>query len=295
MKTLIAAVCVTFVSTLVPASLVAQDAPAAAAAEPAADDSIRGTVGVDVTTGYYFRGIRFEDQGLIVQPRYELACELLQAGDQTPSVEMLFGTWNSFHGGPTGTDGGNSSWYEADGYVGLTVGLGERWSLAGTYTWYSSPNGAFEVAEEAIVGISFDDAGLFGESFGGLQPALSFGFETKGQQDGGANRGIYAQIGIAPEFALGSFAGGELGLSLPFAVGFSLSDYYEGSDGSDHAFGFADLGIVLSEPLAFVPSRFGPWTATVSLHALFLGEMPEEANGGDDFQLIGACGISTTF
>lgn len=257
--------------------------------------TVRGTFGVDVPTAYYFRGIRFEDQGFLAQPFYELTYGLHEAEQGLRNVELVLGTWNSFHTGPTGLAGGASSWYEADGYLGLSSQLDERCTVSGTYSFYSSPNGAFGVSEELILGFAFDDAKVWGEASGGLQPAFTLGIETKGQQDGGAKRGIYAQLAIEPSFAVGSAGDAAVTLALPVAIGCSLADYYEDTTGKDRAFGFVDIGAVLSSPLTFVPSRLGPWTATLSLHALLLGETPEEANGGDAFQWIAAFGLSTTF
>ena len=263
--------------------------------EPTVEDGVTGKWGVDLPTGYYFRGVQIENQGVIAQPYLELAYGL-HAGEGTlRSVDAVFGVWNSLHDGPTGTGGGASAWYEGDFYAGLAVGLAQRWSASATYSYYASPNGLAALTEEAIVSLAFDDADLWGEASSGLQPAITLGFETKGQLDGGAGRGTYLQVAIEPGFGLGRVAGLDLSLALPMAVGFSVDDYYEDASGRDRALGFVDVGAVLSAPLPFVPSRMGPWTLSLSVHALALGSTPEALNGGDDIVVIGALGLSTIF
>lgn len=259
------------------------------------EDGVTGKWGIDLPTGYYFRGIQIENQGVIAQPYLELVYGLHASDGALRSVDAVFGVWNSLHDGPTGTGGGASAWYEGDFYAGLAVGLDRRWSVSATYSYYASPNGFAALTEEAIVSLAFDDTDLWGEASAGLQPALTLGFETKGQLDGGAGRGTYVQVAIEPGFELGRVAGLDLSLTLPVAFGFSLDDYYEDGNGRDRAFGFVDVGAVLSAPLPFVPARMGPWTLSLSVHALALGSTPEALNGGDDLVVIGALGLSTIF
>ncbi len=259
------------------------------------DDSVSGRWGVDLPTAYFYRGIQIENQGVIAQPYTEFTYALHEGEQTVRSVDLVFGTWNSLHEGPTGTGGGQSAWYEADFYAGLAIGIGARFSASGTYSYYASPNGVSALSEEAIFSVAFDDTDLLGEGFAGLQPNLTFGFETKGQTDGGNDRGTYAQIAIEPSLGLGKAGDFDFTLAVPIAVGFSLGDYYEDANGKDRAFGFLDIGAVVTTPLPFVPTRFGPWTLSLSVHALFLGSTCEALNGGDDFEVIGAVGLSTIF
>ena len=268
-----------------------------ASATQAPEDSVSGNWGIDFATAYFFRGLRLENQGLIAQPHLELDYTLTSDGDTVRSVDMIAGVWNSLHGGPTGASGGNQAWFESDFYWGLGVGLGEKWSASATYAYYTSPNASFTTAEEAVFALSYNDAGVWGEGFSGLQPAVTVGVELKGQQDAGAERGLYGQLAIEPSFGLGKTGDYDWTLAVPVALGLSLGDYYENiaGDGEDSTFGFLDVGAALSTPLPCVASRFGPWTMTVSLHALLLGDTTEAFNSGEDLEWIGALGFSTTF
>lgn len=263
-----------------------------------ATDSVSGTFGLDFATAYFFRGILQENQGLIGQPHLELDYTLT---DGTPNealqnLDFLFGTWNSLHNGPTGSagNGRKDAWYEGDFYLGFVATLAERWKLNTVYTWYSSPNGTFNRVEEISFGLAFDDSGTWGEAFPGLQPSALIAIETAGQADGGGQRGTYGQVGVAPSFALGQTGSLDWHLTVPVNVGFSLNNYYEHpTTGRDRPLGFLDIGVAADTPLPFIPSRFGPWTMVVSLHALFLGNATRVINGDDRFELIASLGFST--
>jgi hypothetical protein len=258
-------------------------------------DATSGVMGLDIPTAYFFRGLRIEDRGVIAQPYLELT-QGLHAGDgDLRSVDLVLGTWNSLHEGPSGTGGGASLWYEGDFYLTLACGLGASWSASATYSWYASPNGSFAVAEEVVCQLGCDDAPLWGGSFGGLQPSLTLGFETKGQADGGAERGTYAQLAIEPSVPLGRTSDLDWTLALPCAVGLSLGDYYEDpTTGGDDALGFVDLGAAASTPLP-TPARLGPWTMTLSVHVLLLGDTAEQLNRDDDVEIVATLGVSTAF
>jgi len=277
--------------------LLAQEPGISAAPTPAAaPDEVSGSWGIDFTTAYFFRGILQENQGVIVEPHFELDYKLYSSTGTLRDLHLVLGQWNSLHNGPSGSSGpGGSIWYESDFYASLRAGVGERWTAGTTYTNYYSPNGRFRSVEELAVGLAFDDKGLLGEAFAGLQPSALVGFELHGQAVVGSYVGTYAQLCLAPKFELGKAGDLELSLALPVTAGFSLSQYYQDAAGEDHAFGYVDVGCVLGSPLPFLPSRLGPWTASLGVHLLLLGDSNERLNGGDSSEWIGTFGLSTTF
>lgn len=258
--------------------------------------ALSGTFALDLPSAYFFRGIRQEDEGLIVQPSLELAWRVYEsADDEAPfAVDLLFGTWHSFHRGPTGARGGGDAWYEADLFTGASIAFDERWNLAVQWARFGNPNATWTSMEECTIGLSFDDCGSFGADFAGLQPSLVFAAELAGQGDGGSARGTYLQLGVEPSLELtGEDAAQPFTLSIPFAIGLGLDSYYERpSDGADRRFGFADLGAVISTPVPFLR---GAWETSVGVHALWLGAATEEMNGGDVFQWIASFGVSAAF
>lgn len=266
--------------------------PTTRAFEP--EKVVNGSFGVDFTTAYYFRGILQENQGVISQPWVELGYNLFTAdGDDTlKNVDLAFGLWNSLHDGPTGGAGG--IWYESDFYATLTAGFSEHLTLGTTYTAYTSPNDSFGTVQELAFSVGLDDSDLWGGSFS-LKPSFLFAFELTGQADAGSGRGKYAQFGIEPSFEAGQLGGQPITISVPVTVGLSLKDYYEFGTGNDETLGYVDVGVVISSPLHFLPSRMGPWGASFGVHALMLGDTNEALNNDEGTEVIASFGLSTTF
>lgn len=259
---------------------------------------VTGNLGIDFTNQYFFRGIAQENQGFIAQPYVDLSYGLYGGqAEGLHGVNLTFGLWNSLHDGPTGSEGGTGMWYESDFFTGVSGTIGERWSAGITYTAYHSPNGRFGTVEEIAFSLGFDDKGLSQSVASGLQPSVIVAFETDGQADAGDHVGIYGQIGIEPSFALGQFGSLDVTLAVPVTLGLSLSDYYQDptTGGDDDAFGFLDVGAVLSSALPFLPAGAGVWNGELGLHWLLLGNNNEERNVGDRSELIVSFGLSTTF
>jgi len=273
---------------------------------PSTPTTAHGAFGLGLTNQYFFRGLQQENQGIIVQPWIELGYGLVDKGDDLRHLDLTFGLHNSLHDGPTGTGGGGDLWYEADFHVELAAGLGERLALATRWANYTSPNGFFDAArrrgfretvDELSFTVGFDDKGLLLESIeGGLRPHATVAFELDGQRDNGTDRGIYAEFGVAPQWKLGEMASFDVTATVPVTLGWSLGDYYEDqAGGGDESFGYLDVGIELSSPLSFMPGRLGPWTGTLGLHWLLLGDNLEERNDGDTSELILSVGLATRF
>lgn len=299
----------------VPSLAIAQDAVAPPApAARATDETAKGRFGVDYTSQYFFRGIRQESKGLILQPWAEIAWSLVDGNDSLRSLDLTIGTWNSLHSGPTG--GGNGVWYEGRGYVDLAAAVGEKWTFGMRYTGYGNPNGAgpvdgvdgFGSVQEIAFRAQLDDRGYLGDVIdGGLQPYAMVAFETDGEREYyfgdeiDANNGIYGEFGLTPSFNTG-IGDDDLRVHMPIKLGVSLSDYYQDSGtGKDEHFGFLDVGLEVRQPLKFLPNRMGPWQGVVGVHALLLGDNCEERNvgtpggNGDEIEFILNVGLSTSF
>jgi len=253
---------------------------------------LSASFGVDFTNAYYFRGIRQEDDGLIVQPWVEASLRL----HDWDGAELGFtvGLWNSIHGdtGTAAPDASTPNWYEADLYLGPTLTIGHV-SLGATYTWYMSPSDAFDTVEELSFSIAYDDSEnplLFGVA---LNPHAALAIELGDHAADGLDTGVYLELGVEPSvtFDDGCLHGSTL--AFPVTVGLSLDDYYESGTHSD-AFGYADAGARLDVPLPLDES-WGSWTLSVGVHALVLGEAASDLNAGDDVEVIGTVGVSAAF
>jgi len=202
------------------------------------------------------------------------------------------GTWNSVQDASAG-----DQWYESDFYVGASYALSECLSVDASYIWlYGPSNGVGEFAQEIDLSVAYDDSGMWGDGFDGLQPYVLVAIETSGGSDGiGYNgKGIYYELGIAPSFTVVDSATSPITLTIPLTLGLG-SDYYQISTTDDDSFGFVDAGLDFSMPLSFVPAQFGSWEAAAGVHFLFLGDNTEAMNNGDDFEIIGTFGISMSY
>lgn len=274
--------------------------PAMAQEEGAATGPNTGAVsfsmGVDFTTAYYFRGIFQENQGLIYQPYADATFQL------TDALSVYLGTWNSIHDN-TGS-GIDDQWFESDFFIGASYAVSECLSVDVAYTWLYGPSVAAEFSQELSFSVAYDDSGLWGDSFDGLQPYFLVAIETSGSSDygstltAGSDKGVYYELGIAPSFTVVDSATSPITLTVPLTLGLG-SDYFEIANTSggddDETFGFFDIGLDFSMPLSFVPAQFGSWEAAAGVHFLFLGDTNEQYNNGDDFEIIGTFGISMSY
>jgi hypothetical protein len=281
-----------------PAPPAATPAPATSAPTPPVNTGrLSIGAGVDWTSAYFFRGIKQETEDLILQPYGELTFKLVENAGALTALSLTAGIWNSLHTGPSGSDNPTASepkvWYELDGYFKLSAVLFEDLTASAIYTAYLSPNNAFDSVQEIAFGFSYNDAKLLGPF--ALNPSLLIAFEFDGQADAGAQEGVYAQLGIAPAYTFLADSTYPLTLSVPLAVGLSLSDYYEFGTGSDDTFGYFSAAATLSVPLAFVPPEFGKWVVKGGIQVLFLGDNLKAINDGDEVQVIGSLGLAFTY
>ncbi|MEM6332762.1 MAG: TorF family putative porin [Planctomycetota bacterium] len=266
------------------------------------------SVGFDVYSQYWFRGIdqgAEQRQGLQIQPYIDIAFDLWSYEDF--SLAYYFGTWNSFT--TAGDTGGN--WYESDIYTGFSVGLPMSFAIDFGYTLLYNPSGGGTFSQEIYFGASYDDSGFWADngidqwSFGGFQPYVYVAYEAEGASDGtgsGQSDGTYVELGFEPGFEL-PFSPEDypISFSIPVAFGFSLSDFYEfdndgDGDFDDETFGFASVGLQFGVPLPFIPAEYGSWEATSGITFLFLADELADASGtGDDVAIYGNFGLSLSY
>ena len=289
------------------AKVAAQEQKPAGDAKPATEQAAEASkgpntgrlsisAGVDWTSAYFFRGIKQETEDLILQPYGELTFKLLENAGALTSLSLTGGIWNSPQTGPTGSDSLTASdpkiWYEFDGYVRLSAVLWEDLTAYALYTAYVSPNNAFGTVQELAFGFAYNDAKLLGPF--ALNPSFLVAFELDGQADAGREKGVYAQIGIAPGYTFFGESAYPLSVSVPLAVGLSLKDYYE-FGGDDETFGYFSSGVTLSVPLAFIPPEFGKWLVKAGVQVLYLDDNLTAINDGDRVQVIGTLGLAFTY
>ena len=271
-----------FLLVFVAASSIAVGTATAQEEQPAGNTGpVSVGAGMDISSGYYFRGIIQETEGLIAQPHLEAGISLFESDTGLQSVSATAGLWNSLHSGPTGSDGPGdpAMWYESDFYASLGLGFADAWSADVTYTGYTSPNGTFGTVKELAFGLSYD--GL------GISPYVTLAKELDGQADGGFNEGTYLELGAGPGVDIPDSS---VSISFPIALGLSVSDYYE-TPGASDTFGFFQFGAIASVPLP-LPAEFGEWAVSGGVNFLSFGDALQTINGSDQFEPIGVFGIS---
>ena len=234
----------------------------------------------DFTTAYMFRGILQERNGFIWQPAAEIGINLYEGDEDSafPTIDLGLGVWNSFQSNKTGAVSGPSNLYETDIYPSLTMGFANGLEFSLTYYVYTSPNGAFDTIQNFDMGLAYDDSELWGGNFS-IGPSITVSFETDGTNFG-EQQGSWLGLNAAPTVVAFAEDAYPLTVSLPLALGLSLSDYYE-IDGEDDTFGFFSFGLSGSVPLAFIPPDYGAWSAYAGINVYVLGDNLKEANLDD--------------
>jgi hypothetical protein len=258
---------------------------------PHIGSAISVQLNLDFTNAYFYRGIRQQDRGLIVQPSARITTHLVE--DDSFKLDGFIGTWNSF-GPNAGTQTGTliEDWYESDLYAGLALTYGKL-SLATSYTFLTSPSDAFQTVQELGFTLALDDSEWM--KAWALKPYATLALETgsNGSDGPDLDNGVYIELGIAPGF---SFDMGKtpVMLTFPAAVGLSLTNYYQDSGAEDDTFGFAQVGAKASIPLG-EPGRLGSWTLNAGVSVLYFGDHTKAFNNGDNMEVIGSVGLQWNF
>ncbi len=261
--------------------------PAVVSAQGTASDPNIGrltfTGGVDVPTVYVFRGILQEaDPRITLWPYGDIGLRLSSGEGAVKSVNVNVGVWNSLQTGSSGSDGFTEHLhYEEDFYSTLSFGLAKGITAGLTYTAYTSPNQMFNTVKEVSVKVA---------QSGRINPYGLIAFEVGDSgADSGENAGTYLELGVAPALPMG-----RLTLSVPVKLGMSLGNYYE-LDGVDHAFGYLDIGALITIPLTGPTSGFGSWNIHGGVNVLTLGDTTKALNSGDTNKVVGLIGVGVTY
>ena len=287
--------------------------PGAGAEEPKPENGldVHGLVGADFTTHYISRGLVLEDQGFIAQPYMELDFTLFENKDASVSKGIFFaGIWNSLHSqhtdaGLTGADPDTGVrppvttdlWYEFDWYLGTAFDISD-FNLNLSYWEFISPNQGFGTSKNVQAKLSYNDTKLWngGKDSGfALKPYGIVFVETDGKAGSGSDEGVYVELGVEPTvYTLASDSTYPFAFSVPAKVGLGFSDFYE----DDESLGFVSVGLKASVPLAFMPSRYGAWSASAGVYYYYYGDGVDDFNegtGDGDDDIVGTVGVSFTF
>ncbi len=231
--------------------------------------SLYGTLAAN----YIFRGYALEAHGPLFQPGAAFSLSLVQLEKGLTDLSLSVGLWNSLHR-PGGTTGQNLH-YELDFSAGLSATFADMVNTSVTWALYTSPRGEWTATQELLAHL---DVALAPTESLSLTPGVNFVAELVGQADGGAAKGLYIEPNFALDIVL-PIPNWEPSITIPLAVGLSLSNYYEGANG-DAPFGFFSARATANLPLSFIPEKFGAWTVSAGGGVILLGPTPAEVYEG---------------
>jgi hypothetical protein len=269
------------------ASAEVQAAPAAATKPNSGKITFTSNFELLPGTAYVFRGITQEsDPEITMWPSGDVGFALHSSDTGAlRTVSVNTGVWNSLHTGSSGEDGPTGKLhYEEDYYATLTLAFSKA-SFATTFTSYTSPNGSFGTTNE----IAFKVSPTY--RYG---PYVLLAQELSGGADGGPNEGTYLELGLAgPSWGLRA---GKFSVAVPVKLGLSLNDYYEHPvTGEDHAFGFFDIGVLVTIPISKVSSSYGSWNFHIGGDILWFGDTTKYFNNDESTKGLFSFGIGFTY
>jgi len=251
-----------------------------------------GSLGVDFTNAYIFRGIVQEDDGFIAQPWAELRYNLYSSETGLiRDVTVGGGVWSSFHSEETLASNAPTWLYETDWYPVVSLGLPAGLTLSTYYYFYTSPNDAFRTVQELNFKLAWDDSEALGRF--AMAPWINLAIETH-RSSFGPDEGVGVQMGVEPRLWTFEHETYPVTLSFPVELGLAVDDYYEDERGSENAFGYLSWGLKMSVPLAFMPKELGEWSLGVAVKGFYFSDDLSVANDGHDFQpvVVGSFGVS---
>jgi hypothetical protein len=144
---------------------------------------------------------------------------------------------------------------EVDVNIGLTYTM-EKFTFGITHGcwWYAGD-------EEKLLdfSVAYNDADMIAEGFA-LNPSFTAHWRYD-KHESQADEGWALIFGIKPTYTINKDSQYPISLAAPINVTFLTDDFY----GGDSGLGYVSLGVSASIPLAFVPEKYGAWSAGASL------------------------------
>jgi len=252
------------------------------------------SVGSDITTAYFFRGILQERNGFIWQPYGEINVNAYSTDEEhaiVTGITPFVGSWNSVHSKDTLGTNAVENWYESDVYAGVKFNLFNTVEMKPFYIAYTYPNGAFPTVGEADLQFTLFDAQWLDKW--ALNPSVLFAWEFDNTAFG-TNEGTYAQVSVRPSYTIYESETYPVTMAIPLNLGLSVSEYYE-TDTRNPAFGFFQGGAIFTVPLAFVPEDYGAWSVSAGASLYAFGTTTKQANDNDTPWVVGTWSLNFAY
>ena len=224
---------------------------------PRAGEALSFTAGFDATSHFISFGADVWGGGSEAFPFTSDATHFAYGTVTAKFTDELSGFVNVWTDLNNNVDSAIGGWFQE---IDLNVGVNYAWNgftfgFAHNYWVYA---GDEEYAVEASVGYS--DADMWKDTWDGfaLNPSFLAHYRYQGQT--GQDESFVLQAGVRPSFTFMAESKYPVTVALPAAVAF----FTDGYQGGDAGFAYANAGIALSVPLAFIPVEYGNWSAGVS-------------------------------
>jgi hypothetical protein len=225
--------------------------------------------GVTLGNFYIERGVIIQHEGLISQPYADLYYKLYQGDGFINKVTATVGLWGdlSTAGLPSSPDATSlgRDFTEFDVIPGLAVQFENRFTLTTRFNQWFNPSGGYHQGRWVNTTLGFDDTGLTGQNFS-IQPYLNVLYELPGPSYPGLKpHAWYFEPGISPNYTF--FSGSQYPVNLAFPIAVGLGNRFYAGD----TYGYLSVGPQVSVPLAFIPLKYGKWTASLGYRYINLG------------------------
>ena len=204
-------------------------APAPAVSAPQAGLGLTGTAGINIASGYVFRGQVLSDK-VTYTPTLNLSLpvDLSFLGADSAAVQLQT-TQVVTQNAPT------AGWFRTEASVGVQLTKGV-FVVTPSYQVFNSPTNKFGTSQGVGVRVGVKECCAYG-----LNPYGQAFFGTSGNANNGTRSGSFYEFGVAPSFKVGSTT-----VSTPAALGVGAGNYYA----ENNSYGYTTVGVQTSTPLA---------------------------------------------
>ena len=192
-----------------------------------------------------------------------------------------------------------------DVFVSVSADVAEKFNLTLTYGAWSFPQStANKPSTEHNIDLKvvYNDGDLFGGGFA-LKPYIDIFYAVSGSSTvvlGREGNTGYLEFGISPTFTFKGVPEYPMTITIPAYTSVGPADYWDTTESSGN-WGLVSVGVNVSVPLTFIPTRYGFWHADagVTYYYLINDALLQAGNiltGNDNRNVVqGSLGVGVNF
>lgn len=122
------------------------------------EKNVSVSVGNDIVSKYYSRGVLYHGDGFITQPYVQFNVPFHEGFGPVSDISLTLGTWQSFQSDKKAAAHKGSNvrgWYETDVYSYLHFNLYEKVNIKTGWLMYHSPDGSFDQGQNLRIIATF--------------------------------------------------------------------------------------------------------------------------------------------